>query len=539
MLVKKHQKIGYDEIIPGKMLNISFAENIDGQMSDINIFSNFFDENEQQEWTTCKNARKGDILSWDQESVSKIKIIKANDTNKFAEITTVDEEDFCSDSVSKNRNGVIEIFNPKSLSHSEAGLVCKRLNGVFVLLPETAEDLDILTREMQKYQKLANITFDFWGNIAWVGGTAKREEEHLVKDFYPSEGYDWYDPISGRDLVLDESVKAKMWLDPHSYSYLPDICPALWDNPDFSFWAHQCKRKLLMGTVCKFEKPLSLKISGLCKSSPLDLDYNLAIPSPDPNGQFRRRLYAGPTGWKIVYSTEKETWTIVNQRQPNKNLTLVSVGEVLVPTGKHTWRMANNTCNNGVTNEAELLVSACLPNQFTCDDGACISMLSRCNNFQDCEDVSDEKNCMLVYKDAEKYLKDKTPPVLNGTEKLPVVLNIDVTEIISIKEVDQIINIQFELGMSWFDGRLKFYNLKENQKMNTLTFDELFEIWVPQILFKNTQHQLKSQKDEDSFAFVMRKSSGSMSGEEMSENIEIYNGAQNPINFFRVYAIDF
>ena len=294
-----------------------------------------------------------------------------------------------------------------------------------------------------------------------------------------------------------------------------------------------------MGTLCKFEKPLTLKISGLCKSSPLDLDYNLAIPSPDPNGKFRRRLYAGPTGWKIVYSTEKESWTIVNQRQPDKNLTLVSVGEVLVPTGKHTWRIANNTCNNGVTNEAELLISACLPNQFTCDDGACISMLRRCNNFQDREDVSDEKNCILVYKDAEKYLKAKTPPVLNETEKLPVVLSIKIKKILLIKEVDQIIIIQFELGMSLFDGRLKFYNLKENRKMNTLTFDELFEIWVPQKFFENTEHQIKSQKDLDSFALVVRTNNGSMSEPEMNENIEMYNGAQNPITFFRVYAIDF
>ena len=147
-----------------------------------------------------------------------MKINKVDDPKKFAEITTVDEKDFCAERTSKDKTGVIEIFNPKSLSHSEAGLVCQRLNGVFVLLPESAEDLDILTREMRKYQKQANITFDFWGNIAWVGGRARRYEEHLAKDFYPSKGFDWYDKISGRDLILDETVKQKMWLDPHSSS---------------------------------------------------------------------------------------------------------------------------------------------------------------------------------------------------------------------------------------------------------------------------------------------------------------------------------
>ena len=165
--------------------------------------------------------------------------------------------------------------------------------------------------------------------------------------------------------------------------------------------------------------------------------------------------------------------------------------------------------------------------------------MSRCDNFQDCEDVSDEKNCILVHMESEKYLKSKTPPVSNKTEKLAVEMNIKITEIISIDEVDQIINIQFELVMSCFDSRLKFFNLKENQKMNKLTFEELFAIWVPEILFENTKHQLISQKDEKSFALVMRQSPGIMSDQDINENIEIYDGKQNPLQFFRMYAIDF
>ena len=66
------------------------------------------------------------------------------------------------------------------------------------------------------------------------------------------------------------------------------------------------------------------------------------------------------------------------------------------------------------------------------------------------------KNCMLVFKDAEKYLKDKTPPVIDGTAKLPVELSVDVKEIIAIDEVEQVINIQFKLSLSWFDGRLQY-----------------------------------------------------------------------------------
>ena len=41
---------------------------------------------------------------------------------------------------------------------------------------------------------------------------------------------------------------------------------------------------------------------------------------------------------------------------------------------------------------------------------------------QDCDDVSDEKNCRTVYIDPEKYLKSKPPPSTQTNSKLPISL---------------------------------------------------------------------------------------------------------------------
>ena len=273
-LVKKLKMLGYNESIPGNMLNVTFGGNMDGMIGDINIFSHFLEEDEQVKWTTCNTTKEGNLFSWDQQTISDIKINKSDDPETFAQIDTMEEKDKCMN----DKENVIEFFYSGFITHSEAGLICQRLNSHFHLLPATDKELEILTIEMLRYKKQGNISFDTWGNIAWVDGVAKRDDKSLVKDFYPSEGYDWYDQSTGRDLILEESVKDTIWLEPHSYSYLPEICPALWSNPDFSFWTQQCTRKLPMDTVCKFEKPLTLKISGLCKSSPFDLDYNLAVP---------------------------------------------------------------------------------------------------------------------------------------------------------------------------------------------------------------------------------------------------------------------
>ena len=121
----------------------------------------------------------------------------------------------------------------------------------------------------------------------------------------------------------------------------------------------------------------------------------------------------------------------------------------------------------------DLLLTGCDADQFTCDDGSCVHILSRCNNLQDCRDVSDEKNCMLVFIDQEKYLRDKTPPALGHQEKLPVNVSVFINQIISISEVGKKINIQFELELTWFDSRLQYFNLKDNEPMNSLTLSEL------------------------------------------------------------------
>ena len=44
------------------------------------------------------------------------------------------------------------------------------------------------------------------------------------------------------------------------------------------------------------------------------------------------------------------------------------------------------------------------------------------DHLQDCDDVSDEKNCRTVAIDPEKYLKSKPPPSLLPGSKLPVTL---------------------------------------------------------------------------------------------------------------------
>ena len=44
----------------------------------------------------------------------------------------------------------------------------------------------------------------------------------------------------------------------------------------------------------------------------------------------------------------------------------------------------------------EMKLTGCKDDEFTCDDGKCISMDKRCNQLQNCRDESDEIGCQIL-----------------------------------------------------------------------------------------------------------------------------------------------
>ena len=94
--------------------------------------------------------------------------------------------------------------------------------------------------------------------------------------------------------------------------------------------------------------------------------------------------------------------------------------------------------------------------------------------------------------------------------------------------------------LKWFDARLKFYNLKDNAKMNTLLYEEKQKLWVPRIIFQNTEAQLTTRNDEKSRMKVLKQQNGTFNVDGLlSEDIDIYEGRENPIIMSRVYDIEF
>ena len=117
-------------------------------------------------------------------------------------------------------------------------------------------------------------------------------------------------------------------------------------------------------------------------------------------------------------------------------------------------------------------------------------------------------------------------------------VRVDLLQILTLSVVEMKITTKYNLYLEWEDPRIIFYNLKENQNLNGLVQDELKEIWIPKIIFSNTQSNKFSSLDEKSIGVVTRKGSFTRSGIDEKENIYKFRGDANPIVVSRVYETE-
>ena len=105
-----------------------------------------------------------------------------------------------------------------------------------------------------------------------------------------------------------------------------------------------------------------------------------------------------------------------------------------------------------------------------------------------------------------------------------------------IQEVAQYLELKLKVSLRWLDARLVFYNIKPDEKMNSLSLDEQLAVWTPTIVFWNTKNQLRTLNDKNAFASVKQDGNGSIIDKAVNEDIKTYEGSENPLSISRVYS---
>ena len=167
----------------------------------------------------------------------------------------------------------------------------------------------------------------------------------------------------------------------------------------------------------------------------------------------------------------------------------------------------------------------------------CIDISMRCDGRSDCADESDEKNCNLVFIDKDKYRKESIPKLIGGDAQLNVWVEIDVFGISAIRELKGDFKIDFSLGLTWYDSRLTFQNLKASS--NIVNREVGAELWRPPIMFQKAidKREINMEYDEHAYMVVLKETSGSPNDESFVHEGFVYHGSKNRLGYHRRFLI--
>jgi len=166
--------------------------------------------------------------------------------------------------------------------------------------------------------------------------------------------------------------------------------------------------------------------------------------------------------------------------------------------------------------------------------------LNRCDGRPQCSDKSDEIDCEIILID-EAYYKEILPPGKDGADITYVNVSFSVLTVLKISEVDDLFYIKFRLISEWNDPRLSYKNVKEVSTKNVISDVQRGQIWVPEMVFSNTEEDLNTILDDKAIINIIRNKENlfKISKKDDIENYQIFSGDENTLSLSRVYNVKF
>ena len=289
-----------------------------------------------------------------------------------------------------------------------------------------------------------------------------------------------------------------------------------------------------------------LRVRGLCQKSQFDRKFVIASNT-------REVLFLqGDRHTNITYDRVEKKWVMTSMRkmieyetggrdheatQPVRATSKAKIETLLL--GKHEFTFASDEkCTDKKDFTSRILITTCPEEDFTCGDGLCVSMAKRCDKIIDCiNDSADEEDCNMVQFD-QTYKKEFAPVKVDESGeivKTVVNVSVDLLTILKVSEVESLFSCQLRLFLTWMDQRLQFNNLKMESNQNSLSLEEKDALWIPRVIFENTELRNGIINDDKSSVTIDSLGDFEVAKDDTLDNTMIFKGGENPITLARAY----
>ena len=231
----------------------------------------------------------GDLFDFNQD-YSHVNTSSAKDVTVF--LSGVNKRKICS----RVPGSIFESFKDVSddgIIHQYGPTFCDNLNGKLADFPETYEGYEKLLAGAQHYLAIK----DRWGmNIAVRAYVNTIVPKRPYLGYPPNGSYtEVFDLSTEKKIEAEASVMETLGVEHHTYQSEDKLCLVMWaqnknnggnvtDYVYGGFNFQLCQRNFPgMQPICQFKRKVFLKLSGLCKKSPVDRIYSLIEPKFDPN----------------------------------------------------------------------------------------------------------------------------------------------------------------------------------------------------------------------------------------------------------------
>ena len=258
-------------------------------------------------------------------------------------------------------------------------------------------------------------------------------------------------------------------------------------------------------------------------------------------------IMVGKQSARIEYDSSLSEWVYSD---PRLNVTArTRASQISYALGKHNWTISGDTykCSKGKDYTFEMKLTGCKETQFTCDDGQCVKMEERCNQMPDCEDDSDEMDCRILV--LKKGYNKRVPPIgktgraIKTLKPVPVSISLTLYKVVAIEEEDHSIELQFQISLEWKENRATYHNLKLETYLNALSLDEINTLWLPLVIYTNTDQQETTRLGVDwewsTHVNVNREGNFTRSYSKVLDEIELFKGGENSLIMKQSYTHEF